>query len=379
MIYKHRTFRCYVFAVYVFAIIGFAVTVTPPNLCAQNTQQTVLANARFEQQLKALISTRWDLPLKDVLHSIRETQRVAIFLDRRIDPTQQIQLEIQDETMRTALQQIANQANAQISRIRNVIYIGPNKTTDLLATVAAIHAEKHRRSQAKNTRVFTVGKTTQWNRLTQPQSIVTAIADSVNARITNIDAIPFDLWDKHAMPQLPFALRMSIVLAGFDLTYQMNSDRSITLTPFPSEAKYQKSFSTNVNSANFNRIKASFPTLQITNNMQQLVATGRWEEIAELELLLNGNSVTRPKPMPTSKQVYTLSVTNQTIQDVLKAIASNEKLEITASAAVRQIWDKRISLEAKELSLTDLLLQVVGKGNLQYRIVDKQLLISVKM
>jgi hypothetical protein len=374
MIYKHRTFRCYVFA-----IIGFAVTAIPLGLYAQNAQQTVLANARFEQQLEALISTRWDLPLKEVLHSIRETQRVAIFLDRRINPAQQIQLEVQDKTMSTALQQIANQANAQISHIRNVIYIGPKKTTHLLATVAAIHAEQHRRNQAENTRIFTIGKNTQWDRLAQPQSIVTAIAESVNVRITNIDKIPFDLWDKHTLPDLPFAMRMSIVLAGFDLTYQMNNDGSITLTPFPSEAKYQKAFSTNISAANFNRIKNSFPTLQITNNMQQLVASGRWEEIAELELLLSGNSVTRPKPMTTSKQVYTLSVTNQTIQDVLKAIANNEKLELTGSAAAQKLWDKRISLEAKELPLADLLLQVVGKGNLQYRVVDKQLLISVKM
>ncbi len=374
MIYKHRTFRCCVFAV-----IGFAVTAIPQDLYAQNAQQTVLANARFEQQLEALISTRWDLPLKDVLHSIRETQRVAIFLDRRINPAQQIQLEVQDKTLSTALQQIANQANAQISRIRNVIYIGPKKTTHLLATVAAIHAERHRRNQAENTRIFTIGKNTQWDRLAQPQSIVTAIAESVNVRITNIDKIPFDLWDKHTLPDLPFAMRMSIVLAGFDLTYQMNNDGSITLIPFPSEAKYQKAFSTNVSAANLNRIKNSFPTLQITNNNEQLVASGRWEEIAELELLLRGNNIIRPKPMTTSKQVYTLTVTNQSIQKVLQAIASNEKLELTGSADAQKIWNKRISLEAKELPLADLLLQVVGQGNLQYRIADKQLLISVKM
>jgi hypothetical protein len=373
MIYKHRTFRCCVFA-----IIGFAAAI-PQDLYGQNAEQTVLANARFEQQLEALISTRWDLPLKDVLHSIRQTQRIAIFMDRRINPAQQIQLEVQDKTMRTTLQQIANQVNAQISHIRNVIYIGPKKTTHLLATVAAIHAEQHRRNQAENTRIFTLGKNTQWNRLAQPQSIVTAIAETVNVRITNIDKIPFDLWDKHALPNLPFAMRMSIVLAGFDLTYQMNNDGSITLIPFPNEASYQKAFATNVSAVNLNRIKNRFPTLRITNNMQQLVASGRWEEIAELELLLSGNIITRPRPMTTSKQVYTLSVTNQTIQDVLQAIASNEKLELTGSEAAQKSWDKRISLEAKELPLADLLRQVVGKGNLQYRIVDKQLLISVKM
>ena len=373
MIYQHRIFLCCVFA-----IIGLTVTAKPHELYAQTAQQTVLANARFEQQLEALISTRWDLPLKDVLNSISETQRVAIFLDRRINPAQQIQLEVQDKSMNVALQQIANQANSQISHIRNVIYIGPKKTTHLLATVAAIHAEQHRRNHAENTRIFTIGKSTQWNRLSQPQSIVTAIAKTVNAQITNIEQIPFDLWDKHTLPNLPFAMRMSIVLAGFDLTYQMNNDRSITLVPFPTDAKYQKAFSTNVSAAILNRIKDSFPTLQITNN-EQLVASGRWEEIAELELRLRGNTINRPKPMTTSEQVYTLTVTNQSIQNVLQAIADNEKLELIGSAETQKLWKKRISLEAKELPLADLLLQVVGLGNLQYSIADKQLLISVKM
>jgi len=374
MIYQHRTFFCCAFA-----LIGLAVTAKPHDLYGQTAQQTVLANARFEQQLEALISTRWNLPLKDVLNSISETQRVAIFLDRRINPAQQIQLEVLDKTISMTLQQIAIQANAQISYIRNVIYIGPEKTTYLLATVAAIHAEQHRRNQAENTRVFAIGKSTQWNRLTQPQSIVTAIAETVNARITNIDAIPFDLWDKHTLPNLRFAMRMSIVLAGFDLTYQMNNDHSITLTPFPNQAKYLKEFSTNVSAANLSRIKKSFPTLQITTNNEHLVASGRWEEIAELELLLGGNNINRPKRTTTSKQVYTLTVTNQSIQNVLQAIASNEKLELVGSVKAQEIWNKRISLEAKELPLPDLLLQVVGQANLQYRIADNQLLISVKM
>ena len=374
MIYEHRTFLYFIFA-----IIGLAVTAKPHDLYGQTAQQTVLADARFEQQLDALISTRWDLSLKDALNSISETQRVAIFLDRRINPAQKIQLEVNDKTLNAVLQQIANQANAQTSYIRNVIYIGPVKTTHLLATVAAIHAEQHRRNQAENKVLFTVGKRTQWNRLSQSRSIVTAIAKTVNAEITNIEVIPFDLWDKHTLPNLPFAMRMSIVLAGFDLTYQMNNDRSITLTPFPTEAKYLKAFSNKVSAANFNRIKNIFPTLQITNSNQQLVAVGRWEEIAELELLLRGNSITRPKPTTTSKQVYTLTVTNQTIQNVLQAIASNEKLELVGSAEAQKIWSKRISLEAKELPLANLLLQVVGQGNLQYRIAAKQLLISVKM
>ena len=374
MIYQRPIFRwC------VFTIIGLAVTVKSHDLYGQTAQQTVLANARFEQQLRALISTRWNLPLKAVLNSISETQRVAIFLDRRINPSQKIQLEVHDKSMSATLVQIADQANAQISYIRNVIYIGPKKTTHLLATVVAIHAKQHRQIQAENTRVFTTSKSTQWNRLSQPQSIVAAIAETANARITNIETIPFDLWDKQALPNLPFAMRMSIVLAGFDLTYQINNDTSITLIPFPAEAKYQKTFSTDVSAANLNRIKNSFPSLKITNNNEQLVASGRWEEIAELESLLRGNTIVRPKPTTTSTQVYTLTVTNQSIHNVLQAIARNEKLELTGSAESRKRWDKRISLEVKELPLDDLLLQVVGKGNLQYHIADNQLIISAKM
>ena len=58
-------------------------------------------------------------------------------------------------------------------------------------------------------------------------------------------------------------------------------------------------------------------------------------------------------------------------------VAANEKLELTVTAAAMQRWGKRITLTAKELPLTELLKQVVQQGQLQFKVDDKQLQITV--
>jgi len=358
-------------------ILTILILLVSSVLVGQAPRSAALSNADFQKQLDTTISVHWNLPLSNIIKSIRETQNVAVFLDRRIDPQQTIQLKIQDTKLTSAFDQLAAQCNSRISIVRNVVYIGPVKTTQWLATLAEIQAENHRRRPGPETTRLFQPQTTQWSRLSQPRIIVEQVAESIRAQVTNLEVIPFDLWDQNRLPALPFAHRFTLLLAGFNLTYQVNDDHSITLVTFPEQAKIQKTFLKPVATANLARIKTSFPMLEILENTNQLVVRGRWEDIEQLDQLLRGKTVTIPDNGTTSMQVYTLTVTNQTIQDVLKAIAANEKLELTVTAAAMQRWGKRITLTAKELPLTELLKQVVQQGQLQFKVDDKQLQITV--
>ena len=358
-------------------ILTILILLVPSTLASQQPPSATLSNANFQKQLNTPISAHWDLPLSNIIQSIRETQNVVVFLDQRIDPQQSIQFKIQDTKLTTALDQLAMQCNSRVSMVRNVVYIGPVKTTQWLATVAEIQAENHRRRPGPETTHLFQPQTTQWNRLSQPRVIVEHVADSIRTQVTNLELIPFDLWDQNSLPALPFAHRFTLLLAGFNLTYQVNADHSITLVPFPEQAKIQKTFVKPVGAANLARIKSSFPKLEILANTDQLVVRGRWEDIERLDQLLRGKTVTTPVNGATSMQVYTLTVTNQTIQDVLKAIAANEKLELTATPGAMQRWSERITLTAKELPLTELLKQVVQQGQLQFEVDEKQLRITV--
>ena len=76
-------------------------------------------------------------------------------------------------------------------------------------------------------------------------------------------------------------------------------------------------------------------------------------------------------------QVYTLTVENQSVQAIINAIAQQEKLMVQASTKAQQLWTKRVSLEAKQLSLSQLLTNVTMQAMLKFTIEGKILSIDV--
>ena len=103
-----------------------------------------LSGAEFETRLKAPVTSTWKQPLRDVVRSLRTNLGICIFTDRRIDPEQSIELQVEALSLEQTLRRLALLANADLSFIRNVIYLGPQDTTNLLATVAEIQAQNLR-------------------------------------------------------------------------------------------------------------------------------------------------------------------------------------------------------------------------------------------
>ncbi|MFL2866028.1 MAG: hypothetical protein ACJZ8Y_12520 [Pirellulaceae bacterium] len=97
-----------------------------------------LSGAQFDARLKAPITSTWKQPLRDVIRSLRNNFGICIFTDRRIDPEQSIELQVEALSLEQTLRRLALMAKADLSFIRNVIYLGPQETTNLLATVAEI-------------------------------------------------------------------------------------------------------------------------------------------------------------------------------------------------------------------------------------------------
>ena len=76
-------------------------------------------------------------------------------------------------------------------------------------------------------------------------------------------------------------------------------------------------------------------------------------------------------------QVYTLTVENQSTQAILQAVAQQSDLQIQATAAAKGRWTKLISIEAKQLTLEQLLTQIVAPPMLAYEIKDGILFVDI--
>ncbi|MDB4481289.1 hypothetical protein N9049_02510, partial [bacterium] len=93
-----------------------------------------LSNEALSDHNSLPISVMWrDAELKDRLMRFSKNQRVAIFLDRRIDPSTIINLTSNNVTTEQFLLGIAKQAELGICQIEDVYYLGPKKTANSLA------------------------------------------------------------------------------------------------------------------------------------------------------------------------------------------------------------------------------------------------------
>ena len=85
-----------------------------------------LTGARFRTELDQATSGTWtNVEFRDLLNKLSVERRVAILLDRRIDPTVRVPLDIVNRSLTEGIQEIARKVDAEVSVPENVVYVGP--------------------------------------------------------------------------------------------------------------------------------------------------------------------------------------------------------------------------------------------------------------
>jgi hypothetical protein len=71
-----------------------------------------------------------------------------------------------------------------------------------------------------------------WPDLAQPRDLVAALAAEAGLSVKLPDSTPHDLWPAVDLPPLTWTDRLSLVLAGFDLTFEIDpAKKTIALKP----------------------------------------------------------------------------------------------------------------------------------------------------
>ena len=101
-------------------------------------------------ELNKKLSATWkDKELKAALQRLANTQQLAIWLDRRIDPQQKVNLEFKQATLRQLLEEIADRSNLGFCPFGNLLYVGPNTAVQELPLLAKQSKEKTLRTFLK--------------------------------------------------------------------------------------------------------------------------------------------------------------------------------------------------------------------------------------
>lgn len=276
--------------------------------------------------------------LGDAIARLRPLFDDSVLLDRRIDPNQQVSLDIDATSAEQVATALATENGLAVGRLGKLIYLCPAGSGDLRSLAAARRVDAAR--LPNEVRTSLLGKKPLiWPRLTEPRELISKVASEQGWRLAGAERIPHDLWAAGEFPELTVVEQLTVLLYGFGLTFELRpTDRTIAIVELPA------------------------------SSMQQAATTGR--PSAETK-------TSRPRPTRGTQQVYTLRVQEKPVGAVLRELGQRLKWSIQidedAIRAAGKSLDQRVSFSVENADREKLLDALLTPAGLEYTINGDQI------
>ena len=361
---------------------GTAITLTfGASGVAQDTP-TWKTGAAFRQQLEQpRVGFRWggSATLRSSLANLSRNQQVAIWLDRRVNPDQLLDLSVQDVSLDIALRTVAVHLGCGVCYVGSVAYIGPISITTKLATLAAIKREEANKLPTSPRTRFQKAEAWQWEAVTEPKELLVHIARQAQVRVMKLERLPHDLWQAGELPPLAVTDRLSLLFAGFDLTYDIAPDgTAIRPAAIPDSVLIKRPYTPRSGAVATlaSRIAKDFRDVTVRREGTRLIIQGSIEDHDQIERLLRGETVKR-RVGPAVERRYDLKTTN-VVGAIINVIADREELQVNVDPSIRNKLKNRVSVEVQQASLRHLLDALLAPVGIRYELDGKTLLLLPK-
>lgn len=284
----------------------------------------------LQKQLRARVTIQWqEAELRPRLSSLAADQRVAVFLDRRIDPNQKLDFARTGITLDELFGELAGAVQAASVPVGPVIYIGPPPTAAALAKVVGQRRKEISRypalARARPQRLH-------WDELAEPRQLLLDVARQHQLTVVNPEAVPHDLWPAADLPPLSLAEQLTLLLAGFDLTFEISADgKGLRLVPMPTDIEHG-------------------PIVRRP-----------------------GSGGTSAKDSSKETTRYTLTVMNKPAGAVVNEVAKRLGRQLQCSAGVREKLSTNVNLKVSDASLDELMEKTLAPLGLTYRLTKEML------
>ncbi len=334
-----------------------------------------LAGKPFEVALEKKVGVAWGgqigNTLRDIVRQLTASQHVSILVDRRVDPTQSVELTVPPSPLREVLTALAHAVESETSLVSNVVYVGPVDAAKKLRTLIELRNNELSmltsnaatpKSPWRNRPVLLTKRTSfAWQDLDRPRDILKQVGDKFQIEIDGLDKLPHDLWAGATLPQMTATESLSLLLVQFESTFEFLPDRAaVRIVPIPKEVSVERTHAIPANStANVGSVREQFPDVEIEQAGAKLIVRGTVEQHAEIaEWLKSGGPkpVKPPANKPKTKLAnrrFTLKQMNVALGDVIKTFTDyGVQVDFDAEklAAANISLDKKIDINAKEAS-----------------------------
>ena len=333
------------------------------------------AAGRVVRQTSRTAMIHWDrVPLRDALARLPTLFDEVVFVDRRVDPQQRISLNVAGAAMDDVLGRIAEETSLGVSQLGSLRYLGPRGSAERLRTVAVVRNEDVAKTSAALRMPLLRRERLSWPRRTEPRGLVTAFAAQRGWRVRQAERIPHDLWTAGGLPELTIAEQLSVLLIGFDLTFEVvEKERALEIVPLePVTIKRSYRLPSRLGDPE-TVLQQQLPDVAARVEGTTVFVDGPVEDHERLLELLRGSTgrARSSAPVRKTRQVYTLRVQEQPVGEVLRQLAERLQwpIEIDESAlrAAGLSLEKRVTFAVENSSQEELLEAVLRPAGLDFR------------
>ncbi|MDA7951588.1 MAG: hypothetical protein MPJ24_08875 [Pirellulaceae bacterium] len=361
---------------------------------ATSGQDDYLQGEKLVQRLKIPISYYWrNQSFRHAAMTSSKEWQVYFFIDRRLNPRATINLEYSGGSLEEGISALAHTISGESAPLHGLVYIGPKEMAHKISTLIFLRKQEISKEpltslsiQQKNS--LRRREKESWPILSTPQAILERIAKKQGFTVTNLDLVPHDLYPETDLPPLDFTEKFSLLLAGFDLTYQLNpAQKSITLKPIPSPLTLTKTFSLRQKNspqeiASF--LKETYPLATIELNGKKIRVTSTLytldkvgAHLSDLAKQENGKITQQNSSSnETARKTYTITVKNQPALAVLGAITSQTDYTYTIAPKLQPLLQTHISFSAEKANLDRLLRETLSPVGLRFHLDGKKIVIT---
>jgi hypothetical protein len=326
----------------VLALLMSAGAWLPADAQEQSSRRATAPNRGARSTVTATI--HWeDVPLREALERLEKLFGEPVFVDRRVDPTVRITYGARGSSEAEVLTPIAAEHGWGVARIGGVTYLGPQAAAQQLRRIAAERRGDAAHLTGKLRQALERKQSTDWERLAEPRELVSSLIEKSGWQSAGVERIPHDLWRAGRLPDLSLADQLTVLLIGFDLTFQVHAaERTIEIVPLAPRAE---------------------------------VAT---DESAPNRARQTASPKTAPKAG--TKQVYSLRVTEKPVGAVMRELARRLNWQVefddTAIAKAGLSLDTRVSFNVENLEQDGLMHAVLQPAGMTFRREGERIVVA---
>ena len=331
-----------------------------------------LTGAPLSKALQQPIGVSWSgTPVREAIAGLSRTQRVAVLIDRRIDPSRKVELSLRDVPLADGLRQIAEHLNAGYCQLGAVAYLGPKDTAARLRTLAELRRAETRKLSPSEGSPLVAMRPWRWDDLTTPRDLLAELEGESHIEIRGVTDIPHDLWAAADLPAMPWSDRVTLIAAQFGKTFEVLPDQSaVRLVPLPEQVAIERTFMVGRQAQQLaQQFQTSFPNAETEIQGNRLKVRGSWEDLESIAATLANRNPGRQSASE-GKKVHTLKLRKARLDQILTKLEElSLTFEVDQQALLRADirMDTLVSVDVKNAELDELLRAVLEPAGLGFR------------